>query len=475
MITTTTGHLRTSLLRTSLLRSLLLALLSAALATAAGCSDDSSTGVDAAPGDAPGATGNPLTIVDSTALGSIGGIEYMEHHCRFGGTAGNGAFGYEMNCWIIAPADISQATGLVLFDLFNTVNLDVFGEVRNGYARMGRDFILQSGFMYAGVRWDTAAIDHPRRLDLELDDDTLDPPSAPRTIGYDIIVDFARALRKSDTAQTVLGEVGHIVSYGYSQTAAVQRILALDYPAVFDGSLIHGAGARGLRMESDIIGARTEFYFDRRELPGDKGKIIQLDAEHDVVVLESADTRTGSPDAYRKYEIAGGSHNKRAVCEFVGLPDADTANPLDWHPLARSMLLIMKDWVVDGIDPPDSLLLQNVGLIIFRDANENALGGIRLPELAAGRGQYIGHDIDYPLDPATCDTSQPYRCPHEFRRVCGSFIDRLCVNYSDLNNYVTAVTTAADALVSERLLLAADRDAIVQEAMDLAGDPTTCP
>ena len=448
--------------------------------TAVGCGDNHTTPAmpDApqdmdAPIDAPAGKPPTLEVTRSSSLGTFNGIEYTEHECRFAGTTADG-IAYDMNCWLIAPAKVADTTGLVLLDLFNTVNLAYIGEARVAFARLGRDFLLNNGFMYAGIRWDRTAIDHPKRQSPGRPADVLTPASARRTVGYDILIAFARALRDDPTAVQHMGTVKHLISYGYSQSAAIQRMLFLDQPALFDGALVGGAGARGLRMESLIDADRTEFFIDRREPPADKGKVIQLDGEGDALVIESLDVRSGPRDVYRKYEIAGASHLKRAVCQAVGFPAADTANPLDWDPVSRALLLALRDWVIDGTEPPEERLLDNIGSLLRRDSNGNALGGIRLPEVAAGRGQYIGYDLDYPLGTG-CDLAMPARCPDEFRQVCGTFVDRLCTNYPDLDDYVNAITGAADELVSERFLLAADRDKIVADAARLRDDPNTCP
>jgi len=426
--------------------------------------------------DAGPVTSNPgprFTITASNPAGTYNGIEYVEHECRFQGTRPDGVE-YDMNCWLIAPSSVADSTGVVLLDIFNSVNLEIFGELRVSFARLGKDFLLDNGFMYAGIRWDKTAIAADKRQSPERAPDVITPAAASKSIGYNILIDFSRALRSNRDIAAVMGEVDTLISYGYSQSGAIQRRLLIENRDLFDGSLVGGAGARFLAMESNIIGDRNEFFFDRRAPSVDAGKIMQLDSESDLLVIESADTRTGPESTYRKYEIVGGSHLKRAVCQAVGLPDAATANPLDWDPISRALLLALRDWVVDDEDPPDARLIDNVGIIIRRDSNGNALGGVRLPEIAAGRGQYVGFDINHPLDEDECDLTQPRRCPDEFRRVCGTFVDKLCDNYSDLADYVTAVTTAADQLVTDRFLLTADRDAIVQAAQDLV-DSTICP
>jgi hypothetical protein len=97
--------------------------------------------------------------------------------------------------------------------------------------------------------------------------------------------------------------------------------------------------------------------------------------------------------------------------EAYGITSEGTT-PLDWTPVARALFLAGHRWTKWGKEPPPSAYLaeapegqidpvyqEKFGLEletgIARDENGNALGGIRLPDLEIGRGQYIA------LDPAS--------------------------------------------------------------------------
>ena len=69
--------------------------------------------------------------------------------------------------------------------------------------------------------------------------------------------------------------------------------------------------------------------------------------------------------------------------------------PLNTLPLGfvqSAMLQILNDWI-DGTMPPDSALLELADLDTLSldyDAEGNALGGVRIPQLAMPMGRYLG-------------------------------------------------------------------------------------
>ena len=123
-----------------------------------------------------------------------------------------------------------------------------------------------------------------------------------------------------------------------------------------------------------------------------------------------ADAERGDNPDYRTIEIAGVSHIPAARVDFRdhGHP---MQNPVDYRPPFRAALVNLEEWI-NGKEPPPSVAIELAdkqldlggccGMIreAVRDADGNALGGLRLPHmttvLADGRkagaplGQYTG-------------------------------------------------------------------------------------
>jgi hypothetical protein len=104
---------------------------------------------------------------------------------------------------------------------------------------------------------------------------------------------------------------------------------------------------------------------------------------------------------------------------------------------------------------------------VARDANGNALGGIRLPDLALGRGQYIA------ADPAS----------YLGLGLLGAFHDLQCEplpdgspRFRDHASYASQFTQQVQALAAQGFLLPADAERLIAEATaSNVGDPAACP
>jgi hypothetical protein len=150
-------------------------------------------------------------------------------------------------------------------------------------------------------------------------------------------------------------------------------------------------------------------------------------------------------------------------------------NPVGAFPVYRAALASLQRWI-GGTEPPPSIyitlregppedLLGNPFRPAVRDADGNALGGVRLPHLrttlpdgkvaGAPLGTYNG------LDLAFKDTNT-------FFLIGGTFAplepDRLRAVYPTREAYVAAVDAAVKDLVAKRYLLQEDADAYVEEA-----------
>lgn len=204
------------------------------------------------------------------------------------------------------------------------------------------------------------------------------------------------------------------------------------------------------------------------------------------------------PDTVRGYALAGGTHATGMTAPYCAYP----ANPISYAPLLRALIVSMEDWTRGRADPPPSrwpkvdaqelvpvekiqppfrpwarvvnrpvppagkagwpVLVPAVG----KDGNE--LPGIRLPELAAPTGSYLGWNL-----------RKPGYAPGELCMIFGGYVpfatdeatrasgDDRPISKTDARSIAArhdAYAAAARTLVRERLLLPQDAQAMIARA-----------
>ena len=201
------------------------------------------------------------------------------------------------------------------------------------------------------------------------------------------------ALRQDDVARGMVGDLHMLYSTGISLTTEpLLSLLAAPEAGVFDFSLL-----------------LVPMWAQETYVPHPSAKnIMAFVTEWDLVDFARLGMHTkalrGSSPTYRSYEVAGAPHVPDTPVMRIlteGLSEGTT--PLDWTPVARALFVAGHRWTTEGLEPPPSVSLGEApegqpdpvyqdmipGLVtgIARDENGNALGGIRLPDLAVGRGQ----------------------------------------------------------------------------------------
>jgi hypothetical protein len=131
------------------------------------------------------------------------------------------------------------------------------------------------------------------------------------------------------------------------------------------------------------------------------------------------------------------------------------ANPTDWFPVARALLVALDRWAAQETPPPPSKWLRPgcnpaedpaCDPRPPRDAKGNALGGIRLPDVEVGRGRfYSGAGLDLPPG------------------LVGGYVD-LSSSFASHGQYVDAFARQARRLVSEGYLLDDDASRLIEGA-----------
>jgi len=384
-----------------------------------------------------------IESVSTSSYGTFNGIEYLKHEGRFVGTT---AEGYSVPFEILAPADPARGNGAVVME-----PLHAFGGSPGGIGYLTPEFLFTRGFSLAMVGW------HPD------DVDPFEGYSVEQAV--EILHNFAAALRQDPEAQALVGQLQQLYGLGVSKTCEPLH------------ALVHSPGNSLLDLTLLFV---PTWPGEVHEQPADSHPVMVFLAESDLVRAQVLSVHTGalrgSSPSYRSYEVAGAPHVSdvpfvRAVAGPMGLSSEDTT-PLEWTPVARALFLAGHRWASEGVEPLPSMALTKAptgqtdpvyqaryGLEletgIARDGVGNALGGIRLPDLAIGRGQFIA------FDPASFAQWGLY----------GEFEDLKCESLADgsprfANHgaYVSQFTQQAESLVTEGFLLAADAERMVAEA-----------
>jgi hypothetical protein len=407
-----------------------------------------------------GAAVTSVTVVSSTELGAFGHRDYREVNIRMRGTAPGGA--YDVPVTLAFPERSKDYSGVAVVDVINTVFVTAAvlpapvtrSTTPIARVQIGDDYLFGSGHVYVGVQWHKAAVDI-------LGVGTI----AAAGDAFTILRDSAALARNpfqvpSDSRPEVVRKV---IAYGYSQTGGLLRGFYHAHQNTNGGLAFDGA------LYGSAAGGCTEPPLPRFICSGtvsDGGKVIAFSTETDAQwggFLERGETSD-----YRVFELAGVAHIPKPVIPFVAAPDQ---NPILAGPAIRAALRNLIAWT-DGTEPPSSsyIELEPAQSIVFgapfrqavRDADGNAVGGLRLPHMTA---MDSSGEVGAPLGTyAGVDFAQS----NFFVWLGGHFTPfdsaKLESLYPSHGSYVERVAKAAHRLVQRRELLQEDAKAYIEEA-----------
>ena len=407
-----------------------------------------------------------VSLVSSTKLGSYDHRAYQGASLRMAGTAPGGA--YDVPVTLAYPKRTRDHSGVALVDPINTAFLAYPDELpapatrvplEQAHVHIGDHYLYGSGHVYLSVEWDKQTLEADGRGTIAEGGDA-----------FTIIRDAAALARDPSMipAQVRPRASGIVVAYGYSNTGGLLREFYRSHAnssggLAFDGALYGGAG--GFCLDPAVSGSSGFLCGDGPVSDG--GKVIAFNGEGDAEWAGFLER--GQTDDYRLMEIAGTAHAPKTSFPFT---DAPSQNPADFRPVVRASLRNLIDWI-GGTPPPDSnyiTLQEEVGDLFgfpfreaFRDADGNALGGVRLPHMTA---TYHGREVGAPLG-----TYEPFEFNTDnfFTFVGGHFTPfdpaRLAALYPSHGIYVKRVVGAVVRLVQRREILAEDGIAIIREAV----------
>jgi hypothetical protein len=292
------------------------------------------------------------------------------------------------------PTDPKKFNGIVVMEWFNvTAQIDLGPDY--GYFRTE---LLRDGFIWVGVSAQSVGVNGGLLPGYALKG--WDPVRYESLVHpgdnycYDIFSQAAQAILHP-VGVNPLGSSAYVITGmiadGESQSAgrlttyvdAIQPLAGL-----FDGFLIHSRGAGGAALFSGSSGTVPSPSFIRPDGP----PVLVFETETDTVGHFAA--RQPDSDNYRLWEAAGTAHvdNYDSLSFSVNQATQEPfypaqtcvfpSNMANEHYLMNAAIWHLSQWINGGTPPPSAPApITVVGGVIQRDQYNNALGGIRLPEL----------------------------------------------------------------------------------------------
>jgi hypothetical protein len=395
-------------------------------------------------------TGGTHGFPQTSSAADLAAAGYVEHEYFMSGSATayekQGAWGedgewrvrvgttapYETRLLVRRPERAKDFNGTVVVEWLN-VSSQTDVDVDFGYLA---DELLRKGYAWVGVSAQAAGIESdggsqfgPAAVGLKAWDPerygSLHHPGD--AYSYDIFSQAGRALRAPE-GRRLLGNarVRHVLADGESQSAfrMLTYVNAVHPVAqVYDGFVIHSRGGGGAAIAEDPDGAVPEVAHVRTDL---RTPVFQVQTETDMfglheispAISEFPPSRQPDTRFLRTWEMAGTAHadgdylrslSVQGTKQFPGFLDLSSASTIANNGpqkyVMRAVLRGLHAWVTAGKAPSHQPPLEVADGAIVRDAQGNALGGVRTPQLDApvatltGEGNsLIGKTTPFPPD-----------------------------------------------------------------------------
>ncbi|MFI6025241.1 alpha/beta hydrolase domain-containing protein [Amycolatopsis magusensis] len=353
------------------------------------------------------------------------------------------------------PTDPARFNGTVVVEWLNvSFGVDIPVDLSQSY-----EYLAREGYAYVGLTAQQVGADKLTDLDparypgVSISDDAL---------SYDILTQAATAVRAHP--ELVGGRAPEIVlASGHSQSATRLTTYAnavQPRSEAFDGFLVHGRAGGAAPIAGGLPPVNTRV---RTDLPV---PVFVLQAETDVILSASVRQDT---EKVRTWEVAGTGHADQYGLDLYNAANArdkginggaptycdKPVNSMTFRYAQNAAYDHLHRWARTGSAPPTAPPIDMLfGLIIRRDADQNALGGIRLPDFEAPIATYSPHNTGGNV-PGAClilGTTTPFAPP------------RLVQLYPDHATYVAEFTAAADKARDAGYLLPEDHAEAVARA-----------
>ncbi|WP_139190444.1 alpha/beta hydrolase domain-containing protein [Actinokineospora iranica] len=355
---------------------------------------------------------------------------------------------YTTRLLVERPTDPAKFNGTVIVEWLNvSFGVDIPVDLSQSYEHFTR-----AGYAYVGVTAQKRGADKLRALDparypgVDISDDAL---------SYDILTQAAQAVR---TRPELLGGAtpSVVLASGHSQSAGRLTTYANAIQPTanaFDGFLVHGRGGGAAPISTGVSApARAKIRTDLR-VP-----VFVLQSETDIVTSAAVRQNT---ERVRTWEVAGTAHaDKHGLDLYDAINARDHAindgapttcdKPVNNMPSRYAQNAAyhhLDQWVRRGVAPPVAPMIESLfGVFVVRDGDQNARGGVRLPDLDAPVATYAPRNSGGNVLGACLllGSTTPFSPA------------RLTARYPDHDAYVRAFTTAADRARDAGYLLPQD-------------------
>lgn len=392
------------------------------------------------------------------------------------------------------PKDPAAFNGTVIVEWLNTTfgfDVGVDGSygaeaLAQGFAWVGVSAVIEDALPNLATHG-YAALDPVRYAAIV---DGADPKKTPNSwagktaYGHDIFTQAAKLLRQRP--DLLLGGLKPQVLIAAGQSRSAMYLVTYanaiqPQSRAFDGFLIHGRPSVGQPINSglaDLLNTPLQARI-REDVPA---KVLQLQTEMDVLTGLTWASRQPDNSRVRTWEVAGASHfdetMNSAMARIVALDavapqdkqkpvcDNPRFNSLPFYRVEKAAWHMLHNWI-RGTEQryvsPEPLRVAN-GAVVKDPVTGNALGGVRLPEMAAPLQQYSmsNHGASGQYNKSV---------PSFNATVCnisGSSSDlsgeQLRQLYSSPSDYVARYAAAARAAQAAGFLLQEDADKGIAEA-----------
>jgi Alpha/beta hydrolase domain len=361
---------------------------------------------------------------------------------------------YTSRMIVRAPTDPRRFNGTVIVEWMNvSAQRDIDVDWDYGYSQL-----LADGFAYVGV---TAQVVGIRALNA-WDPTRYGSLSIPSDdYSYDVFSQAGAAVLSNAANSPLRGlRVRNVIADGESQSAG-RLTTYVDGVApsakVYDGYLIHSNGASGAALSGTQRPPVPTLLRTDLNRP-----VLNFETETDV--LGHLPARQADDRNHRLWEAAGTAHVDSNTLTLIGFQD-HRQNPQDadsscaFRPniapenyLFDTAYAALHDWVGSGRAPAQAprMEITPAGTALARDASGNALGGIRLPQLAVPTATLTG------TGNTAADANPNSRFCILFGTTTPFSPATLAALYPTHAAYVRAFTAATAALVRQGFLLPAD-------------------
>jgi hypothetical protein len=366
---------------------------------------------------------------------------------------------------VVRPQDPSAFNGTVVLNWQNVSAgyemgaLDAGDESLNGYAWVGVS--AQEVGIYGSYRGRSRGTYGGGRPLQDHDPERYSALRHPGDRGsFDIFTQAARAVGP-DRAREVdpLGglDVQRVIATGASQSAirlATYCNAVHPLERVIGGFLLVVWEGRAPRLTS----GGEDYYYVQSTLRDDLGTpTVIVNSEFEA--LATAGLELADHDTLRVWEVTGTPHGN-----WPGAVQPDERgvipNPLSYRPVQHAALRALHRWLADGIPAPHQPRIETVTeprQAVVRQPHGNALGGIRLPEIAVPTHEYHGMSRDTRYMPL-------------FGGAQRFTDDELRALYPSRAAFVEQWHAAVDALVASGALRPDDAEATKARGGDVAAD-----